>query len=57
MGTEEAWEGNFEAVVRKEGSSQERELSTSWAMGERAAQGHSKVGELPETNTTDQGEG
>lgn len=49
MGTEEAWEGNFEAVVRKEGSSQERELSTSWAMGERAAhaQGAFEGGRAP----------
>jgi len=38
MGTEEAWEGNFEVVVRKEGSSQERELPMH--------SGHLKEGEL-----------
>ena len=48
MGTEEAWEGNFKVVVRKGGSSQERELHMH--------RGHLKEGELSETNATDEGE-
>lgn len=37
LGTEEAWEGNFEAVVRKEGSSQERAVRKLGHERKRAA--------------------